>query len=65
MRLKAVFDKFFTDRQVIIRTRGELKYLPISVRTQLMGFVVLIGFGGMFAWLMVAGAVQYHAAARI
>ena len=60
MRLKAVFDKFFTDRQVIIRTRGELKYLPISVRTQLMGFVVLIGFGGMFAWLMVAGAVQYH-----
>ena len=60
MRLKAVFDKFFTDRQVIIRTRGELKYLPLSVRTQLMGFVVLLGFGGLFAYLLTAGALQYR-----
>ena len=60
MRLKAVFDKFFTDRQVIIRTRGELKYLPLSVRTQLMGFIVLLGFGGLFAYLLTAGALQYR-----
>jgi murein DD-endopeptidase MepM/ murein hydrolase activator NlpD len=60
MKLKAVVDKLFTDRQVIISTRGQLKYLKLSVAAQAMGFAVAVGFGGMFAYLMVSGALQYR-----
>lgn len=60
MRLKAVIDKLFTDRQVIISTRGELKYLKLSVAAQAMGFAAAVGFGGVFTYLMVSGALQYR-----
>ncbi|MDF2367457.1 M23 family metallopeptidase [Sneathiella sp.] len=60
MRLKAVIDKLFTDRQVIISTRGQLKYLRLSVATQAMGFAAVVGLGGVFAYLMVSGALQYR-----
>jgi murein DD-endopeptidase MepM/ murein hydrolase activator NlpD len=64
MRLKAVIDKLFTDRQVIISTRGELKYLRLSVAAQAMGCAAAVGFGGVFAYLMVSGALQYQEMTR-
>ncbi|MZR30939.1 M23 family metallopeptidase [Sneathiella litorea] len=60
MKLKAVVNKLFTDRQVIISTRGQLKYLRLSVAAQAMGFAAAVGFGSMFAYLMVSGALQYR-----
>ncbi len=60
MKLKAVLNKLLTDRQVIISTRGQLKYLRLSVAAQALGLTAAVGFGGMFAYLMVTGALQYH-----
>lgn len=60
MRLKAVLNKLLTDRQVIISTRGQLKYLRLSVAAQALGLTAAVGFGGMFTYLMVTGALQYH-----
>ena len=48
MKLKAVLDKIFTDRQIIISTRGQHKYFRLSVSAQVMGLAVAVGFGGMF-----------------
>ena len=60
MKLKRALDKLLTDRQVIISTRGQLKYIRLSVAAQAMGFTALVGFGGMFAYLMISGALRYQ-----
>ncbi|MEH6525269.1 MAG: peptidoglycan DD-metalloendopeptidase family protein [Sneathiella sp.] len=58
MKLKAVLDKIFTDRQIIISTRGQLKYFRLGVSAQVMAMTVAIGFGGMFTYYLATETSQ-------
>jgi murein DD-endopeptidase MepM/ murein hydrolase activator NlpD len=58
MKLKAVLDRLFTDRQVIISTRGQLKYFRLAVPAQVMALTVAVGFGGMFLYFMATESAQ-------
>mgnify|MGYP003108954715 FL=1 len=60
MRLNAIINKILKERQVIVSTRGELRYLKLSVSAQAMGLVVGVGFIGMFSYFLVGGALQYQ-----
>lgn len=52
MKLRAVLDTIFTDRQIIISTRGRHKYFRLSVSAQVMALTVAVGFGGMFTYYL-------------
>src|SRR5690606_2542855 len=60
MRLKATAHKILKERQVIVSTRGELRYLKLSVPAQATALLTGIGFLGAFGYFLVNGALQYQ-----
>ncbi|WP_373088502.1 peptidoglycan DD-metalloendopeptidase family protein [Sneathiella sp.] len=58
MKLKAVFNRLFTDRQVILGTHGQLKYFHLSVPIQIMGITVIAGFAGLFLFFMATDTLK-------
>ena len=58
MKLKAVLDKLFTDRQIIISTRGHLKYFRLGISAQVMAMTIAAGFGGMFIYYLATETAQ-------
>lgn len=60
MRLKAPAKKFLKERQVIVSTRGELRYIRLTVPMQALGLAAGIGFFGLFGYFLANGALQYQ-----
>jgi len=58
MKLKAVLDKIFTDRQIIISSRDHLKYYRFGVPAQAMALTALVGFGGLFMYYLATDSSQ-------
>ncbi|MCR9212604.1 MAG: peptidoglycan DD-metalloendopeptidase family protein [Proteobacteria bacterium] len=58
MKLKAVLDRIFTDRQIIISTRGQLKYFRLGVPAQVMAMTVAVGFTSVFVYYMATESSQ-------
>ena len=58
MKLKVVLGKIFTDRQIIISTRDNLKYFRFGIPAQAMALTTVVGFSGMFVYFMATDSSQ-------
>lgn len=57
-RLSAIIGKHFSPREVILRSDGKIKYVRLSTRSQLAGFILLGGIGVLTLATSIGLAIQ-------
>ncbi|TNE34794.1 MAG: hypothetical protein EP348_10265 [Alphaproteobacteria bacterium] len=60
MRLKALLDRLFIDRQIIIRSGGKMSCLHLGRSVQMTSAAALLTFAGLFGYFAVSSPLAQH-----